>query len=127
MNRLAQGQLKGNVRELENLLHRFVALGGSALETLASVTPTAPAPTHPQQAVPPVAAVPQADGNNATTLAAWLDAQERRILLAHLAQASGDLGAAAAALQLSERQLQYRLQRLHLAPMAADGNRPLHA
>lgn len=134
MNRLAQAQLRGNVRELENLLHRFVALGSSALDTLSSVAPAAPTPsTSPAASVATAPATPlplpqQAPGHDVTTtLAAWLDAQERRILTAHLAQAVGDLGAAATALQLSERQLKYRLQRLHLTSAATHRNPRPHS
>lgn len=124
MNRLVQARLKGNVRELENLLHRFVALGGSALETLASVAPAAPhAPEHAER-TPAATPAPGARQNQATTLAAWLDAQERSILLSRLEQAGGDLTAAAAALELSVRQLHYRMQRLELEPAAAGGMRP---
>lgn len=125
MEHLAQAPLKGNVRELENLLHRFVALGSSALESTASIAPAVPVTSEPYHRNPPVSPLPlQTHTNGATTLATWLDAQERRILTAHLAQARGDLDAAATALRLSGRQLQYRLQRLNLTATALDGPSP---
>lgn len=128
LNRLARAQLRGNVRELENLLHRFVALGSSALESLDSTTPQPPAAAAVAAVDAP--ALPQpalVRAGEITTLAAWMDAQERRILMAQLGNASGDLDAAAAALQLSRRQLQYRLQRLHITPAASNGRGPARA
>lgn len=116
---LAQLPLKGNVRELENLLHRYLALGLSTLQAQVPVQPGSdPLPSTPPQPTPAPAtepaAPPQAPAQPPRSLAAWLDCQERRILTQHLDAAHHNLAAAAARLALSERQLQLRLQRLHL-------------
>ena len=85
---------QGNVRELENILHRAVALGEDGdlhLET--------PAPEH--------VAVPE-------NLQAFLDGQERGILSKVLQETGFNRTAAAAKLGISLRQIRYRIARLNI-------------
>ena len=85
---------QGNVRELENILHRAVALGEDGdlhLET--------PAPEH--------VAVPE-------NLQAFLDGQERGILCKVLQETGFNRTAAAAKLGISLRQIRYRIARLNI-------------
>lgn len=105
--------LPGNVRELENLLHRYVALGDEGLGP-APAAPVTPSP------LPPIGASAAPSGpadhvpGKVHDLAAWLDAQERHILSQALQAHGADVAAAAASLGLSAEQMRYRLQRLHL-------------
>ena len=102
--------LNGNVRELENILHRALALseGGE----LHLDTPRVQSMQNP--AVPPVA-VPE-------NLQDYLDAQERDILCRVLQETRFNRTAAAAKLGLSLRQIRYRIARLSIA--LPDGDLP---
>ncbi|WP_341908300.1 sigma-54 dependent transcriptional regulator [Polaromonas sp. YR568] len=92
----------GNVRELENTLHRAVALGeGSELHF--------DAPTSSR--VPPSAAAPAILPDN---LQDFLDEQERAILSKVLQETGFNRTAAAARLGMSLRQIRYRISRLNI-------------
>ena len=128
LDEILQAPLEGNVRELENLLHRAVALGDaadsafdelpapiqsaySAIELEANVTPPLPAPTA-DDAVPLPA-----------NLETWLDAQERAVLVRALAETGFNRTAAAARLGLNLRQMRYRMSRLGItAPHHDESN-----
>lgn len=101
----------GNVRELENILHRAVALGeGGELHM------DAPPVRYTEVAAftPPVVEVPD-------NLQAYLDAQERSILCKVLDETGFNRTAAAARLGLSLRQIRYRIERLNIALPDGDG------
>ena len=102
---LQQHPLAGNVRELENLLHRAVAMSeGDELSAdfSDSVSPAlAPLPP-PEEATP-------------SDLQAYLDRQERAILVRVLHETGFNRTAAAARLGLSLRQIRYRIARLAIA------------
>jgi two-component system response regulator PilR (NtrC family) len=116
VDRLTAHPLQGNVRELENLLHRAVALNdGDELhldfEASGAVPLEAPAvaaatPRPMQAAVPP--AVPP-------DLQTYLDQQEREILVRALRESGFNRTAAAARLGLSLRQIRYRIARLGIS------------
>jgi two-component system, NtrC family, response regulator PilR len=103
--------LPGNVRELENLLHRAVALydgHGLVLDEHESLGLSA-------VASPAVAAQPVAAGTPGVLprdLQAHLDTQEREILVAALKDTGFNRTAAAARLGMSLRQIRYRMARL---------------
>ncbi|HET7791946.1 MAG TPA: sigma-54 dependent transcriptional regulator [Rhizobacter sp.] len=127
----------GNVRELENLLHRAVAFAGGEVidvadlgaldlgletEVTAPSVPLASAPA-PQQAsaqAPAPAPLP-------ADLAAYLDEVERDVLERALERYRYNRTAAGASLGLSLRQMRYRMARLgvHVGgePEAADSER----
>ena len=126
LERLQQHPLAGNVRELENILHRAVALSdGDGLDlcelslpprdtkvaVVVSMPPDtmAPAPTEPR-----LTAVPQ-------DLQSHLDNEERAILV-HVLQSTGyNRTLAAQRLGISLRQIRYRIDRLHIdIPGAGD-------
>ncbi|RZL94326.1 MAG: sigma-54-dependent Fis family transcriptional regulator [Variovorax sp.] len=123
LQRLAAHPLHGNVRELENLLHRAVALndgdelhldlaGGGAVAADAAPVQAAPAPS--------AAAAPlRPDSKPAATvpsdLQSYLDQQEREILVRALQESGFNRTAAAARLGLSLRQIRYRIARLGIA------------
>ncbi|RYZ01826.1 MAG: sigma-54-dependent Fis family transcriptional regulator [Comamonadaceae bacterium] len=101
--------LPGNVRELENLLHRALALSdGTQLQVDF-------APTVAAQAAEPagVTVVP-------SDLQAWLDQQEREILVKALRETGFNRTAAAQKLGLSLRQIRYRIARLGIATPGSD-------
>ena len=115
---LARHAFPGNVRELENLLHRAVTLadgdtitsddlplgddlpGDSGWQTLEPEAPTVP---------PPPAA---ADAALPADLVGFLDGVEREVILRALAQHRFNRTAAGAHLGLSLRQMRYRMARL---------------
>lgn len=100
MEQLQSRPFNGNVRELENILHRAVALGeGSMLHF------DAPVEEH--------VAVPE-------NLQDYLDGQERNILTKVLLETGFNRTAAAARLGLSLRQIRYRIARLNIATPGND-------
>ncbi len=125
----------GNVRELENLLHRVVALcdgeaidagdlglpGDDSGESTASAEDLAP--SLPGDAAPtgPLAAAPLPDN-----LEAYLDGIERDILSRALERHRFNRTAAGSSLGLSLRQIRYRMARLNIViGTEASGEPPL--
>ncbi|SDY38072.1 two-component system, NtrC family, response regulator PilR [Variovorax sp. YR266] len=140
LRRLAQHPLNGNVRELENLLHRAVALNdGDELHldlmggftAAAEAAASAPAPLSPVADAPvalaPLPSVPVAPPKVAppplpSDLQAYLDQQEREILVRALHESGFNRTAAAARLGMSLRQIRYRIARLGITtPNGDDG------
>jgi two-component system response regulator PilR (NtrC family) len=129
LQQLCEHPLSGNVRELENLLHRAVALSdGDELQVDFAPTqktptegggvaePPAPVPAHMSAPVP---AVEPADSVPAD-LQAYLDQQEREILVKALHESGFNRTAAAQRLGLSLRQIRYRIARLAIAAPGGD-------
>ena len=117
---IAAHPLTGNVRELENLLHRAVALGdGEALYVDRAVS-TVAKPLQPHEPAPSSAeTTPDAQALPANTplpdnLQAWLDQHERSILVRALQESHFNRTAAAARLGISLRQIRYRIARLNI-------------
>ncbi len=125
-------ELPGNVRELENLLQRALALSsGDAIEPSDfGDLETQPGELPPETA-PPATADPQpaaaTDGAPAapaipSDLQTYLDEQERQVLLNALRECDYNRTAAAARLGLNLRQIRYRIQRLGLSMPSDDGD-----
>lgn len=91
---------QGNVRELENILHRAVALGEDG-------------DLHLESPGAEYVAVPE-------NLQAFLDGQERGILCKVLQETGFNRTAAAAKLGISLRQIRYRIARLNIVTPNAD-------
>ena len=128
LDRLGRHAFAGNVRELENLLHRAVALaGGDAIDArdlhLPDVTPAggdapgdasdagetgASRAVNTSDVLPAGAALP-------ADLASHLDGVERDILLRALEQHHYNRTAAGASLGLTLRQMRYRMARLGIS------------
>ncbi len=124
LQRIAQHPLTGNVRELENLLHRAVALSdGHELHVdgptqASSAGDAAPPPPPPPPAAKLVAQAPTPEPTTAPPagdLQAWLDQRERSLLMQTLHETSFDPVATAARLGVSQRQMRYRIERLNIA------------
>lgn len=110
LEQLAKLPLTGNVRELENQLHRALTLSdGEQLSLENAADPLAPAPAaSAAPASAPAGALPH-------DLQAWLDQQERDILVRALHEMGFNRTAAAARLGISLRQIRYRIARLNIA------------
>lgn len=114
---IAAHPLTGNVRELENLLHRAVALSeGDELvidcpagNTEVQATALAALPQSPGSC-----ALPDRDPPLPHDLQAWLDQQERDILIRALRESRFNRTATAARLGISLRQIRYRIERLNI-------------
>jgi two-component system response regulator PilR (NtrC family) len=125
---LARYPFPGNVRELENLLHRAVALsGGETIDVADLGLPEAelgdqlvgdsegfepPANAEPPLRFPPPAISLPAEEPLPSDLAAYLDDVERDILVRALERHRYNRTAAGASLGLSLRQMRYRMARL---------------
>jgi len=120
---LAQHPFPGNVRELENLLHRAVALSSGGLIDVADLGLAEAAP--PAVAVAVAAAGTRAAAPMAVAavevavaaalpvdLVAYLDDVEREVLVRALEQHRYNRTAAGAAMGLTLRQMRYRMARL---------------
>lgn len=125
---LRQLPLAGNVRELENLIHRALALSDPDADELFMAL------DNPRQSIivqtsvtiqDAVGLVQQVAALDASTnavlpvpgdLQAHLDAQEKTILLRALTEAGFNRTAAAARLGMSLRQIRYRMVRLGIDP-----------
>ena len=125
LERICLAPLKGNVRELENLLHRAVALsegGDLQVDVLGEQTMPAPLVAMPDTDRKAAAAgqtSAAADDGAAPLLIpddlqSHLDRQEREILVQTLHETGFNRTAAAARLGLSLRQIRYRIARLKI-------------
>jgi two-component system response regulator PilR (NtrC family) len=107
MEQLMAHPLTGNVRELENLLHRAVALSDGE-ELQVDFAHSAAAPLEAPSAATTAASAPVMPQD----LQSWLDQQERAILVKALRETNYNRTAAAQKLGLSLRQIRYRIARL---------------
>ncbi len=129
-------ELPGNVRELENLLQRALALangpvlhsadfgetGDTEPATLPDPLPDPLAASEPYRFVP--LSPPEADSGESlpNDLQRYLDDQERQVLLKALQECGFNRTAAAARLGLNLRQIRYRIQRLGIVVPGAPGH-----
>jgi two-component system response regulator PilR (NtrC family) len=132
LEKLAQEPLHGNVRELENLLHRAVALyDGNVLDfelphSAAAPLTAPPSPAQPaavsDEPAPETRSAPAQPASEAN-LQAQLDHLERDILTKTLHTTAFNRTAAANLLGLSLRQIRYRMARLNIeVPGGSDPN-----
>ncbi len=128
LQQLCAHALGGNVRELENLLHRAVALSDGE-ELQVDFAPTQVAPAQAASALHEADPAAGAVGHAAPPphvmpgdLQAYLDQQEREILVKALQESGFNRTAAAQRLGLSLRQIRYRIARL--AILAPGGDEP---
>ena len=141
LQRLARHPLPGNVRELENLLHRAVALNDgealhldfagdvddAGLEQGQRPPDRAPTTQGAEQASAQITDIDEVDGAAPPHLPPLprdlqhhLDQQEREILVRALHQSGFNRTAAAARLGLSLRQIRYRIARLAISVPVGD-------
>ena len=119
LDALAGHPFQGNVRELENILHRAVALSDGGQLSVDALQDSWPAvPEAVTAAVALQSAAPVADVR--LDLQAYLDNQERGILVQALQETGFNRTAAAQRLGLSLRQIRYRMQRLGISTPGGD-------
>jgi two-component system response regulator PilR (NtrC family) len=114
--RLASLPLLGNVRELENILHRALALSDDPVLELSEVGP-AGLPSSPERgdASPAIAeTTPLAKQALPEDLQGYLDEKERQILVRALRETGFNRTLAAKLLGLTLRQIRYRIARLKI-------------
>ena len=141
---LSQHPLDGNVRELENLLHRALALcGGTQIEPAdlqdhpggtshPDQLPLVPHGSAETQSLPEPLASSPSSTEGATEppdllpddLQTYLDMQEKRVLEQMLRETKGNRTAAAARLGLNLRQIRYRIARLGIQVKDPDDGAP---
>jgi len=126
LTRLARMPLPGNVRELENLLYRAVALSDGlrlSLDTPAYESrPATPAPPLSSSAELTTAPDSADEPPLPNDLPGYLDQLERDILTRALQATRFNRTAAAARLGMSLRQMRYRIERLQIeAPSTGFG------
>jgi two-component system response regulator PilR (NtrC family) len=124
LDELMRYDFPGNVRELENVLERALALGSGAAEFSAS--DLALHRISPEEEGPAAQAAPESAARTGTPpeepLPAYLDRLERDAILAALAKTGFNRTAAARLLGITFRQLRYRMQRLGIRE--EDNTRP---
>ena len=113
LNQISRDPLPGNVRELENLLHRAIALSeeNDFQIELSVHQPPAPAATLADTGPAPLA---DEQVTIPSDLQSHLDSQERDILIQALRETGFNRTVAAARLGISLRQMRYRIARLHI-------------
>ena len=126
-DRLSHYAFPGNVRELENLLHRAVALSGGEIiecEDLGLAddvfVQSDPGELDARIAAAVAAAEPSAEARLPEDLVSHLDAVERDILSRALERHRYNRTQAGASLGLSLRQMRYRMARLGVVVAGAD-------
>jgi two-component system response regulator PilR (NtrC family) len=121
LEQLQSYPLPGNVRELENLLHRALALSdGSQLHVEFAPGAAAPSVSPSPGAAEPAPAAAPTPATVPGDLQAYLDQQEREILVKALRETNFNRTAAAQRLGLSLRQIRYRIARLAIATPGND-------
>lgn len=117
LEQLSYAPLPGNVRELENLLQRAVALSdGDGLQMELQTDAPARASVDAVASTTVASDIPHDLQNH-------LDQQEREILIQALQAANFNRTVAATRLGISLRQMRYRIARLHIeTPHAGDGS-----
>jgi two-component system response regulator PilR (NtrC family) len=118
VEQLSRLPLLGNVRELENLLHRAVALcDGHELQLADFESSSDPVPLDvrlPDTPGAPAVPIGPSDIHLPTDLQSHLDRQEREILVRSLRETGFNRTLAASRLGLSLRQIRYRIARLKI-------------
>jgi two-component system, NtrC family, response regulator PilR len=125
---LGRQSFPGNVRELENLLNRAVAMSGGetitredlGLGDTPAVEPTDRAQIDARLEQLRAAPAPTTEGALPDNLEAYLDGIERDILARALERHRNNRTAAGASLGLSLRQMRYRMARLGVAVSGQD-------
>jgi two-component system response regulator PilR (NtrC family) len=113
LEELSRYDFPGNIRELENILERAVALSGSEhIEAVELRLRPAAVEANGEERGPGTGALPE-----------YLDGLERKAILEALGKTSFNRTAAAKLLGITFRQLRYRMQRLEIREPSQDAGR----